>query len=485
MSKKSSKRPSSGKMSRRERTYRIILWILVLGMILPTIITLITLNMDAVTQSDVDAAKAEAEALKQKIAETEMQLAAIRDDENTLIEQKRLVDEKINLYNDEIEQLDLAIAGLNEEIERCRGEIADLEAQQAQKYETFRQRVRVLYEEGTLSYLDIVLSAENIIDFFDRTEMVSEVFAHDRELMDDLRQLQTDIELKQSELQSELDESVALQSEQTAARDLLMKEQADAEIMLMGLEEGESQNEALVEEYQRLWAEAMEREEKLAKELEEQRRREEEERKRREEEERKRREEEERKRKEEEERKRKEEEARLAEEARKRAEAERKAKEEAERKAKEEAERKAREEAERKARENATFLWPTPGYTWITSPFGYRTHPVTKKPLSFHYGIDIGAYAGSSIQCIAAGTVIFSGYDNVYGNMVKVDHGNGFISLYAHMNARPRVKQGSTVSKGTILGYVGNTGISSGYHLHFGLYKNGSAVNPLDYVQKY
>jgi len=146
--------------------------------------------------------------------------------------------------------------------------------------------------------------------------------------------------------------------------------------------------------------------------------------------------------------------------------------------------KKAEEEARKKA-ENAVFMWPTPGFTWVTSKFGYRTHPVTGKPQSFHNGIDIGAYAGSPIKSIAAGTVIANQYHSIYGNMIKVDHGNGFVSMYAHMNARSKYKVGATVSKGTTLGYVGTTGLSSGYHLHFTIYKNGTAVDPLKYVTPY
>ena len=66
--------------------------------------------------------------------------------------------------------------------------------------------------------------------------------------------------------------------------------------------------------------------------------------------------------------------------------------------------------------------------------------------------------------------------------MIKIDHGNGIISMYAHMNARSKYKVGDTVSQGTVLGYVGTTGLSSGYHLHFTIYKNGTAVDPLSYV---
>lgn len=432
------------KKDRRDRLRRILIWVLIVGMILPTVIGLVSLNLGAVSQTDVDQARAEIQALKEKIAAAEKEIEGIRSDKNSLLEQKKLLDEKINLYNDQIALLETTIAGLDTDIAQCEAEIASLETERAEKYETFKQRVRVMYEDGATSYLSVVLSADSISDFLDRVELVSAVFASDKELMSELETLMEEIELKQTELENDRAESVAMRQTLDTARTELLAEQAEAEVMLAGFEEGEYENAALVEEYERLWQEAMAREERLSKELEEQKRKEE--------------------------------------EARKKAEEERlkQLEEEARKKAEEEAKR--REEEEEKQNQNRTFIWPTPGFTWVTSEFGYRTHPVTGQPNKFHNGIDIGAYAGSPIKSIAAGTVVTSQYDSIYGNMIKIDHGNGIISMYAHMNARSKYKVGDTVSQGTVLGYVGTTGLSSGYHLHFTIYKNGTAVDPLSYV---
>ena len=431
------------KKDKRERLRRILIWVLIVGMVLPTVITLISLNLGAVSQSDIDAARAEIETLEEKIAAAEKEIEGIRSDKDSLFEQKRLLDDKINLYNDQIELLETTISGLDADIARCEEEIASLESEREEKYETFKQRVRVMYEEGTVSYLSVILSADSISDFLNRVEMVSEVFDQDRELITELETLQSEIALKQSELENDRAESVAMRETLDTARTELLAEQAEAEVMLAGFEEGEHENIALLEEYERLWQEAMEREERLSQELEAQRIKEEEE--------------------------------------RRKAEEERLQKLEEEEREREEQERQEEQEEQGEQEQNATFIWPTPGFTWVTSEFGYRTHPVTGKP-SNHNGIDIGAYAGSPIKCIAAGTVVTSQYDSVYGNMIKVDHGNGYISMYAHMNARSKYKVGDTVSQGTVLGYVGTTGLSSGYHLHFTIYKNGTAVDPLLYV---
>ncbi|MBQ4047294.1 MAG: peptidoglycan DD-metalloendopeptidase family protein [Clostridia bacterium] len=433
------------KKERKERLRRLLVWLLIIGMLLPTVITLITL---AVTEDDITNAREAVAAIEEKITETKAELETLRADQDSLIAQKGLLDEQINLYNEQIEILEGTIGELDAEIAACEAELNALETEQAEKYEIFKQRVRVAYEDGDITYLSVLLSANSLSDFFDRVEMTSAILEQDKNLRGELEALADAISLKQEELEQDRADQVALMVELESARTALMAQQSEAEVLLAGLEEGEHENLMLIEEYERLWQEAMAEQERLTQEYEEQKRREEEERKRREEEERK----------------------RLEEEARKKAE--------------EEARKKAEEEARKKA-ENAVFMWPTPGFTWVTSKFGYRTHPVTGKPQSFHNGIDIGAYAGSPIKSIAAGTVIANQYHSIYGNMIKVDHGNGFVSMYAHMNARSKYKVGATVSKGTTLGCVGTTGLSSGYHLHFTIYKNGTAVDPLKYVTPY
>lgn len=115
----------------------------------------------------------------------------------------------------------------------------------------------------------------------------------------------------------------------------------------------------------------------------------------------------------------------------------------------------------------------------ITSRFSYRRfHPILKRYRA-HLGIDFGARVGTPIYAAARGTVSFVGDTAGYGNVVKVTHVDGYMTLYAHMkNFRRGLKRGQSVNSNTILGYVGNSGLSTGPHLHFGLYKNGAARNP-------
>lgn len=128
------------------------------------------------------------------------------------------------------------------------------------------------------------------------------------------------------------------------------------------------------------------------------------------------------------------------------------------------------------------FMKPIAGP--ITSPFGYRTHPVFKRTI-FHSGIDIGGINGGKIRAANSGKVLYSGWYGGYGKVVILDHGlvNGkpTTTLYAHMSGYI-VSPGQTVMKGQVLGYEGSTGYSTGPHCHFEVRVNGKPQNPLNYI---
>ena len=126
------------------------------------------------------------------------------------------------------------------------------------------------------------------------------------------------------------------------------------------------------------------------------------------------------------------------------------------------------------------MTWPVPSSGNVTSPFGNRLHPVLKQN-RMHTGIDIAAPNGVSIVAANTGTVIFSGWQDGYGNTVILDHGGEITTLYAHCS-RLLVKSGQDVAAGEVIAKVGSTGLSTGPHLHFEVRKNGEPVDPLDYV---
>ncbi|WP_253708760.1 peptidoglycan DD-metalloendopeptidase family protein [Treponema sp. OMZ 799] len=121
------------------------------------------------------------------------------------------------------------------------------------------------------------------------------------------------------------------------------------------------------------------------------------------------------------------------------------------------------------------FIYPIIGR--LTSPFGYRRDPFTGRK-SFHTGIDIAAPTGTPIKLTLDGKVSYTGYSAVYGNYVIVTHSGGYQSMYGHMHTI-KVRRGQILNQGGIIGTVGNTGRSTGPHVHFSVYKNGKLINPL------
>lgn len=124
-------------------------------------------------------------------------------------------------------------------------------------------------------------------------------------------------------------------------------------------------------------------------------------------------------------------------------------------------------------------IWPVRG--WVTSEFGIRRSPF-RSGVEFHKGLDISTRFGREIVAPADGLVVTSGYATYDGNHVKIDHGHSFSTVYLHLS-RVAVKAGTRVRKGDIIGYVGDTGRSTGPHLHYAVLVNDVAVNPRKYLR--
>ncbi len=125
-------------------------------------------------------------------------------------------------------------------------------------------------------------------------------------------------------------------------------------------------------------------------------------------------------------------------------------------------------------------LRPITSSARMSSGFGYRIHPVTGKS-QFHKGMDFAAPIGTPIYATGNGVVTFSGWGTGYGRYVEVDHGNGTVTRYAHTSAN-YVNVGDTVYANQQIAAVGNTGRSTGAHLHYEVRQNGQAVNPQTYL---
>ncbi len=118
---------------------------------------------------------------------------------------------------------------------------------------------------------------------------------------------------------------------------------------------------------------------------------------------------------------------------------------------------------------------------FISSNYGYRVDPFTEKR-KYHSGIDLAANRGTHVHASGKGKVIYAAYSyGGYGNLIKIDHGDGFVSFYAHLN-KIKVSKGDTVERGQFIGEVGSTGRSTGPHLHYEIQKEGKPINPVKYM---
>lgn len=119
---------------------------------------------------------------------------------------------------------------------------------------------------------------------------------------------------------------------------------------------------------------------------------------------------------------------------------------------------------------------------WISSYYGTRTNPFTGK-LQFHKGMDFAGKMGTNVLAVAGGVVTWASKRYGYGNLVEINHGNGYVTRYGH-NSKLLVKVGDTVKKGQIIAKMGSTGRSTGPHVHFEVIQNGRHINPLRFVQR-
>ena len=123
--------------------------------------------------------------------------------------------------------------------------------------------------------------------------------------------------------------------------------------------------------------------------------------------------------------------------------------------------------------------WPIVG-GWISSHFGYRSDPFTGRG-AFHAGVDFAGPPGTRVIATGPGVITFSGYKNGYGNVVEITHPTGYLTRYGH-NDRNLVREGQTVQKGDPIAVIGNTGRSTGTHVHFEVEREGSTLNPMRYL---
>ena len=425
------------------------LFALVLALLLTAVLSPVTAF--AVTQAEVDAVRAKRDQLSAQREAKQAVVDELEAEQAGILERKTAMDER-NLFT--IQQMQLN----SEEIELYDGIIADKEreleeakAREARQLERYRTRVRAMEENGSLGFLALVLKTSNLGEFLTRVDDVGEIMQSDRELQEaylaarenterikfEFEQIKSGLEERretlreeQKALQAEIDEAVELIR---SLEEDLEGHREEVEQMLAVEEEADRELQAMMEELERQRLEELRRQQEAAERAE----------------------------------------ARIR------------------------AEQAAAQAAAQQSQESGgsteaaapapvivpavtgtgAFLWPVPSCTYITSRFGPRIHPIYQTERN-HSGLDVGAGYGAKIVAADSGSVIrAANIGDGYGNCVIIDHGNGYMTLYAHMSS-VTVREGQNVSQGDLVGYVGSTGLSTGPHCHFEVWSGGSRVDP-------
>ena len=360
-------------------------------------------SQNAEIQKQIDAAQQQYDANYSDMEDMAAEKAAI-DREMTLI------NSKIELTNEEIRAYGQLIADTQEELETAQEELRVLS-------DAHRERVRVMEEEGKISYWEVLFQANSFTDLLDRINMIEEINASDRRRMEQMRVAADIVTATQLNLETEKTALEEVRLQLTEDERLLEEKRVQYDTILFELEKKSEEFAILVAESELLQEELMQ--EIAAKEVE-------------------------------------------LKEAKH-----------------DEYLRKLALQGDNPP-SNATWITPVSGYR-LTSAFGMRKHPVLKVN-RMHNGVDMACAAGTPIYATRAGTVTTASYQaNGAGNYVSINHLDGFSSIYMHMTHYV-VSKGQTVSQGQLIGYVGNTGISTGDHLHFGVSYAGTYVNPLAYI---
>lgn len=405
---------------------------------------LIVLNLPTrVLADELDEANKKLKNANQSINENKEKLKEIEEKQNDVEKQLQTLDSKINELSSEISQLTAEIKSANVDIENLAGQIDSKIKEIEGQEKVLEQRLLVMYKKGNIGFINIIFSSNSFADMVEKSVYVEKIISKDKKLITDLENNKRQLEESKNKLEkrkAELEEIKLtnatklreLNSQSEEKNKLMDKLEEDKETYQKLIEQEEKDSEVLKEKIKNLEFKKAEAEAKAKAEAE----------------------------------------------AKAKAEAEAKAK--AEEEAKAEADAKAKEEAEAKTEVSDGKLYCVTGTLYpITSYYGNRFHPVLNT-YRFHSGIDIGVYTGTPIYALKSGQVVYSGYMSGYGNVIMIHHGD-IISVYAH-NSSLLVKEGQQVKGGQLIAKSGNSGLSTGPHLHFEIRKpNGETINSLPY----
>ena len=363
----------------------------------------LTNQLDSIQQqvNQQNAAKADAEtvigSVSEQLRQIEGQLRQATAELGTIKEQRVAVENDITLNERQLAEAQKRLEG---------------------RESVFYKRVRDIYINGRLSYLDVVIGSKDFSDFANRLEVLKRIIDSDITLINEIKKERAEIEAHKQKLEADRAKLVELEKAALAKQAEIEQKKAERNVVLQKAQNDRATAMQAIEELNASSAQvsAMLKERQAAR-------------------------------------------AAAA------------------------AAAAAQSSGGQGASDNwvqgtGQLGWPVSGE--ITSPYGYRVHPIWGTTI-YHSGIDIGVDEGTPVHAADGGVVVWSGWMGGYGYAVVIDHGNGLSTLYGH-NSELAVDEGQSVAKGQVISYAGSTGNSTGPHVHFEVRVNGDPVDPMGYL---
>ena len=425
-------------MKNRKKLVSVLAAVMAAIMVLTLVLSLVPTKAYAASSSEIrkqiNGLQEKRTEMKSQMKELQDQYKANEDEISDIVARKNLIDQEIGLLHAQVDNINEQITAYGVLIADKQDELDAAQENYDNLNEEYKTRIRTMEEEGTLSYWEVLFKANSFSDLLDRMSMIEEIAASDNRRLEALDEATKAVATAQEELATEKADLEQTKEELNSTQAELdaKREEADgviAELVAKGQEieglqdELESEDQDLLKQIAQ-----MEKEYNAAKHQEW-----------------------------------------LAYMATYTTVA-------------------PATTAPSGGSGNNGSSTPSSGgswlrpcsYTYMSSPFGFRTAP-TAGASSYHQGVDLAAPANTPVYASRSGIVTTTTYSGSAGYYVTINHGDGFSSIYMHLNNYV-VSAGQAVSAGQLIGYVGRTGIATGYHLHFGIAYNGAYVNPCAYV---
>lgn len=377
----------------------LVFWLVLLGMLFVLILPIYAHEEEIQEKRQrLESLEEDRSSLKEELDETEAEKMQTRD---------RLMQtqEELSQAEYELAVIESDISDTEDKIEETTEKLEEAEKELEEKEDFLAGRLKASYQNGNVSYLEVLFEADSFIDFLSRLNYINSLLDKDVELIEEVEEQRDVIKAQKEELEAQEEELRTLHAEAEEKRNAIAAKEEEERQLLAQLEQEVAEYEARLAEKEE---EAQQVQEMLAQ-LESQ-----------------------------------------------------------------------------GDGVSGQMEWPVAGTgpNSITSPYGYRVHPVYNIE-RFHTGLDIGAPRGTEILAAESGVVVESGVRGSlysgYGRTVIIDHGEGYSTLYAHTSEN-LVSEGQEVSRGQPIARVGETGTATGPHLHFEVLVNGQHTNPMDYL---